>query len=98
MTQNKLVYRPSSSESLSETVVRGVADAKGVDPIDLDDRLYDCVDPDALDSLFSNGASGSARQGVVIFTMAGCRVEVESTETVVVKRKRELRSASSAHV
>lgn len=95
MTQNKLVYRPTPTESLSETVIRGVADANDVDPIDLDERLYDCIDPDALDRLFDpTGQGDDDRLGTVIFSMAGCRVEVESTRTVIVKPTRTVPSAS----
>lgn len=38
-------------ESLSIAVIEAVAEAEGVDPIDLR-PLYDSIDPDALDSLF----------------------------------------------
>lgn len=81
MTQCKTVYRPTANESVSEVVVRGIADAKCVDPIDLDVRLYDYVDPCALDRLFEvNGGFSNTR---VSFTMAGYRVDVEETRKVV---------------
>lgn len=38
-------------EPLSRRIVERVADAEGVDPVELD-PLYTVVDPDALDSLF----------------------------------------------
>lgn len=47
-------YRRFRSERLSEAVVRAVADAEGVDPIDLDTPLYEAIDPDALDRLFES--------------------------------------------
>lgn len=78
MTETELVYRPSPQEALTDTVVRAVSDAKDVDPIDLDARVYDCVDPDALDRLFAPTADGTAREGKVVFSMAGCRVEVQA--------------------
>ena len=51
MSQAKLVYRPTPNEPLSETIVHAVADTLGVDPVDLEDRISDCIDPDALDRL-----------------------------------------------
>lgn len=77
MKETELVYRPSPEEALTDTVVRAVADAKDVDPLDLDARVYDSIDPDALDRLFTPTADGSDRQGMVVFPMAGCRVEVQ---------------------
>lgn len=85
MTTSKQLYRPSPTEPLSQTVVDAVADVKGIDPADLDERLYDCLDPDALDRLFAPVEADTAdRDGMVVFTMAGCRVEVQSDRVVLV--------------
>jgi len=62
----------------SETVVLAVAEAKGVDPTALDDRLYDIVDPDALDRLFHTTSGTTAEGAAIVFRMAGCRVEVDA--------------------
>lgn len=78
------VYRPSPDESTSTAVVRAIADAKGVDPIDLDDRLYDYVDPGALDRLFATAGDSPSWDCRVSFAMAGCRVEVDAARRVVV--------------
>lgn len=78
----KHVYTPSQSEPLSQTIVYAVAETKGVDPLELNERLYDCIDPDALDTLFAAG--GHEAVGSVVFTMAGCKVRVESGRAVVV--------------
>lgn len=94
MSQAKLVYRPSPGEPLSETIVRAVADTLGVEPIDLDDRISDCIDPDALDRLFRPGTPGP--DGLVVFSMAGCRVEVEGTRSVLVTPSREAPSRTEA--
>ncbi len=40
------------SQRTSQAVIAAVADAEGVDPVDLDRPLYEAVDPEALDSLF----------------------------------------------
>jgi hypothetical protein len=81
MTHTNNQHRTVSDEPVSLGVVEAVADAKGVEPTDLDERLYDCVDPDALDRLFADGTGWDGR---LSFTMAGCRVEVEASGTVVV--------------
>lgn len=43
-----------------EQVVYAVANANGVDPTDLA-PLYDTIDPEALDALFSAGTEGTIR-------------------------------------
>ena len=83
MTQTT-TYRPSSGEAVSTAVVTALARVKGVDPVDLDERLYDHVDPCALDQLFAPTGGGSFRNGHVSFAMAGCRVEVDESRTVTV--------------
>jgi len=82
MDRTKHQYQPTPSEPLSETIVYAVAETNGVDPLDLTERLYDCIDPDALDRLFKTGRHGSG--GTVAFKMAGCRVTVEDGGAVVV--------------
>ena len=76
------VQTNSSDDAISETVVTAVADAKGVDPLDLD-PLYDSIDPDALDSLFGHAGAGvSIRK--LSFEMADCEVLVRGSGEVVV--------------
>lgn len=41
-----------SKRELSTAVLAAVADREGVDETDLPERLYDAIDPDALDALF----------------------------------------------
>lgn len=73
----------AGDESMSETVVDAVADAKGVDPLDLE-PLYDAIDPDALDSLFAEAPGASASPTELRFEMDGCEVVVRGGGTVVV--------------
>jgi hypothetical protein len=95
MSQAKLVYRPSPNEPLSETIVHAVADTLGVDPVDLDDRISDRIDPDALDRLFhSHGGDTPSPDGLVVFSMAGCRIEVEGNRSVVVTPSRDVSTAA----
>lgn len=94
MDETKHIYTPAPSEPVSQTVVTAMAEAKGVDPMDLTERLYDCIDPDALDRLFATCDRDSI--GAVVFEMAGCRVKVESCRAVVVTRTEE-QSRSEAY-
>lgn len=66
-----------SSESIAIVIVRTVADAEGVDPVALEPPLHDAVDPDALESLFPDGADG-----VVRFEYCGHEVAVSSDGVV----------------
>lgn len=64
---------------VSTSVVIAIADAEGVDPVELDDPLHDWVDPDALDALVE-----SMEEGCVVFEAAGYRVQVGADGTVTV--------------
>jgi len=92
MDRTQHVYTSPSSETLSESVVYAVAEAKDVDPVDLTERLYDCIDPDALDSLFPPQQTA----GTVAFPMAGCRVEIEGGRVILVTDRPEGANATEA--
>lgn len=68
---------------VSETVVTAVAQATGVDPLDLD-PLYNVVDPDALNRIFDSTGTSSPASVELSFTMAGCQVVVRGDGEVVV--------------
>lgn len=57
----------------SVEVLQAVADAKDVDPTDLEAVLFEVVDPQALDQLF---ADRSATEGSVRFAFAGYDVAI----------------------
>ena len=65
---------------ISETVVKAVAERENVDPLDLDQRLYEAIDPDALDSLFS--PAGGVATDRITFTFCGHEVRVDRDGTV----------------
>lgn len=74
-----------NSRNLVCDIVESVADANGVDPLDLEPSLYDVVDPDALERVFGDRPDGSARSGGrVVFVIAGCEVTVRADRTVEV--------------
>lgn len=73
-------------ESLSAAVIEAVADAADLDPADLGTRLYDRVDPDALDDLFGDRHNGLPRgSGHVVFSLLDYEVTVYSDGHVVVR-------------
>lgn len=63
-------------DSLSTKVLEAVAEREGVSLSDLSSPLYDVVDPDALDSLFT------ADEGYLVFPYCGYRVTVSASGTV----------------
>lgn len=71
------------SGSFSETVIDAVAEAKDVDPLDLE-PLYSTIDPDALDGLFRPTAGSTDSTMELRFSMAGCQVVIHGDGEVVV--------------
>lgn len=70
-------------KSVCSTVITAIANAKGVDPRYLPERLNDVIDPDALERIFENTITGPGRTvGRVYFEMSGCEVEVHATGRV----------------
>ena len=66
-------------ESLSIAVIIAIAEHEGVDPVELDTPLYEVVDPDALDALFSGHRDGTGSpRGHLSFSYNGYEVHVTS--------------------
>lgn len=87
----------SSSERYSERVVTAIAEREGVDPVDLDERLYDAVDPDALDALFADVADSDEPPSVqVAFTCCGYDVTVSDPVDVTLEQRKETGEADDA--
>lgn len=67
-----------ATDDLDWEIVTAVADAKGVEPLELEERLYDVVDIDAIRDLFTGASDGAtAIHGQVRFTLAQCEVRVD---------------------
>lgn len=78
-----------TSRSLSRAVIEAVAAEEGVVPSELSSPLFDAIDPDSLNSLFTPTDSGHPRPtGRVSFFYAGYEVTADSAGEV------ELREAS----
>lgn len=73
--------RERTSRSPSQAVVESVAAREGVDPTELSGRLYDAVDPDALDALFGT-REGTRFDGRVVFDYHGYEVTVLGPDEV----------------
>lgn len=82
------VYEPRADESVSETVIRAVAASTDRCPADLDVRLYDAIDPDALDSLYEFDVASRPGQRVS-FPLGDHRVVVDESRTVHVRAEPE---------
>ena len=73
-------------QPLSAAVINAVADAADVDPAEIGTPLYDEIDPDALDNLFSDRHNGMPRgSGHVVFSLLDYEVTVYSDGYVVVR-------------
>ncbi|WP_224337586.1 HalOD1 output domain-containing protein [Haloprofundus halobius] len=77
------VRQVSGDQNVSNAVVLAVAEARNVDPLELD-PLYDVIDPDALDAIFSS-AGPTDNSMELDFEMAGCQVTVRGTGEIRVE-------------
>ena len=76
----------ADEEQLSTAVVMALADITGGDPGNIGVPLYDVIDPDALDNLFSDKHDGSPRTGgKVVFTILNYEVTVQSYGEIVIQ-------------
>lgn len=76
-------YRPSDDGSIVLAITEAVADVTGVDAIDLDERLYDRVDPEALAQLVDEAENGRSPTRVS-FEFCDYTVAVDSDGHVAV--------------
>lgn len=75
-------YRPGRDRSLSDTVLRAIADCKGADLKESDFTLYESIDPDALNNLFRHSA---APEVMVDFTVEDVHVRCWGDRDVEVR-------------
>ena len=68
-----------SRTDVSTRVVVAIAEADGIDPMEMDERLHDWVDPDALEAVVD-----TMDRGHVAFEMGDHRVRVQADGQVFV--------------
>lgn len=78
MSQSEILAIGSRSEQSSETISRAVADAESLAPTSLDTRLYESINPEALDRLFRSLNSQRVRTGRVQFDYCGDEVDIHA--------------------
>ena len=79
------IESPSDGElGVCQAVIASVAGAKGIGPEELSPPLYEVVDPDALDSVFTNTSGSRQAEGSVSFEFAGHPITVHSSGEIVV--------------
>lgn len=80
-TTDQVEYRvtPEDDSVPSEVVVRAIAQAKGVDPLEIP-SLYGIVDPEALDTVFKGSG-----ESYVQFPFCGYTVTVVSDGRIIVQ-------------
>lgn len=84
-TECRVVER---KETLTHAIITAVADEKDIAPEAVADRVYDVVDPDGLNRLFSPGGPDTPRQNArLTFTIDGCEVIIEGGELIMVTPK-----------
>ena len=87
MPEDKYTTRDSDRDvELSTVIATTVADAAGVDPLELD-PLYDVVDPEVLETLLETPSVSP--ESSITFTYAGFEVRVEGEGDVFVEESTE---------
>jgi hypothetical protein len=76
--------RTAEDESICQTVISAVAEARGVAPTELETPLFQAIDPDALERLLSGDDRPGSATTIVGFDWAGCSVVVHGTGQVEV--------------
>jgi hypothetical protein len=76
----RAAYRVVSTDwDISTTIVRAVTEVADWNLLADDCVLYDVVDPDALNRLFTDHNAATDRMtGLVVFELKGCRVEIHA--------------------
>jgi len=77
-------HDPSGTAKISTTITHTLADVMGIDVTDARVALYDSVDPESLDRIFTRVADSRSRPPAhVAFTVDGCQVTVYSTGEII---------------
>ncbi|WP_128476602.1 HalOD1 output domain-containing protein [Halorussus pelagicus] len=74
-------HEPDGSEPISRSIYTALAAVEGVAPSDLDVRLYDCVDVEAIEDLYRTSADS---EWEFAFTVERYAVRVRADGTIAV--------------
>lgn len=74
------------AQLMSSRLVTEIASRKSVEPASVEPPLYEVVDPDALDSLFTGTDSTTRTKGRVKFDYAGYQVIVSADHAISLSR------------
>lgn len=93
-------YQIDESESLSEGVLKAVAQTTGNEPVGWHGLeglkpLYEVIDPDALNGLFPESGNDSVREGTVSFIYHGYHIAVTNAGGVYLEPVEDERPAST---
>lgn len=81
-TQPRQFRYDRSDESIGVSVARAVAAVCDVDPLSLEPRLYDVIDPDALETLLASKPTDSDVR--ISFAFGACAVTVTQGGEILV--------------
>lgn len=82
------LYEKHRTDTISCQVVEMVADARGVDPLELP-PIYEAIDPDFLDGRFAPSSAHGPEFGEVAFTYIGYEITVSYDGEVVIMLNEE---------
>jgi hypothetical protein len=92
---SEILYRARHDQTcegpISETIVRALAAVENVEPDELGTRLYDSVDPEALDCLYGTAVERSERFRLA-FTVGGYEVIVADGGDCLVRERSDAAS------
>lgn len=81
-----LTRQMGAANSVTARIIDEVAEREGVDPVELTSPLYEVIDAEALEFLFSNAISGKQREGLhVTFTYCGYSIAVDQDGEIEIR-------------
>lgn len=83
-TEEETVRYPIGSQAISTAIVLAVSSALDTEPVELP-PLYSAIDPEPLNAIWeSYGARDQPFDIGLSLTFAGCEVEIDGRDTVIV--------------
>ena len=79
-----VTVEPDTETPLTITIVLAIAAITQSDPLEIDQRLADYIDPEGLERLYNPDRDSSRGQPVVSFSYAGHQITVESPSEITI--------------